>query len=208
LWFPSHDQRARKFGDLESRIEAMTKPKDAEPEIDIFADPNAYTESIKNQLQSHQSSFDQKMRHATLTMSLQMAQMMNPEEFPKAYEAFTAAANSGNQAVQARVFNSPNQGLELISWYRETEALKEFGTDPTAYRQKTADELLKDPGFLQKAFETYQAQATGQQGQLAPNTTIDLPPSLKTMPGTAASSEGAGQEHLTEEQRFAKAAGA
>jgi len=202
-------QTQHQMSELQKQIEALKAPKQ-EP-VNLFDDPDRFVGDVEQRLAAQAETFGKQLRTMRLEQNLALANLRHSDVFPKAYEAFTAAVEGGDKAVAARVFNAADPGGTIVAWHREQETLREIGTDPSTYKQKLLEDALSDPVYLAKALERAKAQASrqpapqGQQpGQPAarPNVNIQLPPSLRTMPGAAAASDGAGIEHLSEAELF------
>jgi hypothetical protein len=74
-----------------------------------------------------------------------------------------------------RIMESPHPYGALVEWHKREQAMKEFGSDPNAYREKLSASLLDDPAFLAKALERAQAQARGAQQPPVVTRTKSLP---------------------------------
>lgn len=200
----------RQLRELQTQIQQLTAPKQ-EP-VDPLADPDRFVGTIEERLAAERNAFQTELRKMRLENNLALTASLHKDTFPKAYEAFTQQVEGQNdRALAARVFGSSDPGGAMVSWFRERETLREIGDDPSAYRQKALEEALKDPAFLARALEAAKAQATGQPaptGQAAPaaqsrpNTVTRLPPSLRSTPGSAASGDGSGLQHMSEEELF------
>jgi hypothetical protein len=203
------EQSQRQIEAIQKELDALKAPK-KEP-VNLFEQPDAFVGSIEQRLTDWEKNWDARERRLRLEQNLAIAAVIHKDEFQPAYDAFVKAAEN-DPGVRSRVFSSTDPGGAIVAWHREQRTLSEIGTDPTAYVQKKLDEALKDPAFLAKALEAARAQASGQPapsqapapGQPAPrpNNVTQLPPSLRTMPGTAASSDGTGIQHMSEEDLF------
>jgi len=183
-------------------------PKQTEP-IDLFGDngPERLLGTVEERFAQQQAAFQRELRNVRLESNFAMTHQLNPDVFPVAYQAFEQAINSGDRVVGARVFNSANPGAALVAWHKEQTAIKEIGGDVNAYRQRIIEEAKKDPAILAQFLEAARATASGQpaptgQPSPRPNTVTQLPPSLRSVPGTAASADGAGTQNLSEEELF------
>jgi len=183
-------------------------PKQPEP-VNLFEDPDAFVGTVEQKLAALEQNFQRQRRQDRLEMNLALTNRLHPEEFPVALEEFYREADR-NPALKHRVFSVTDHGAEILAWHREQKTLKEIGGDPTSYVQRKLDEALKDPAFLAKALEAARAQAGGQpvvsptpaQPAARPNTVTQLPPSLRSVPGAAASSQSTGVETLNDEELF------
>lgn len=67
------------------------------------------------------------------------------------------------QALHQSVMQHRRPYVELMRLYAEDRQRAEIGPDLNAYRQRYADELLKDPAFLGRALEAHRSMATPVQ---------------------------------------------
>jgi hypothetical protein len=182
-----------------AQLQRAQAPAQAPQAPDPVIDPAAYTKYVQDTLRQE---FQQQAFNDRLNMNLEMTHMRHGEKFEKAYEAVLTAAQRGDQAIVRHFTSQPNPGEAMVRWYTNNEVLREVGPDPSAYKQKTRDELLKDPEFLAQAVEAHRRLATG--GGQPQNTVVRLPPSLSKATG---SSEQGSQTHTdgSEAQLFAYA---
>jgi hypothetical protein len=152
----------QELSQLRQQMQALQQPR--EP-IDIFANPEAYTQSIEQQM-------GEKLRAMEANFSLRLAHNKHGEVFT---EAFNEVMQRPLQdPMRQQVINSPDPGETLVTLYQRERTFKEVGNDPTAYKSKILEEALKDPQFLAKAMQTARQTAGAQPT----NNKIDLPPSL------------------------------
>jgi hypothetical protein len=152
----------QQLAQLQQQMQAMQQPK--EP-IDIFANPEAYTQSIEQQM-------GEKLRAMEANFSLRLAHNKHGDVFT---EAFNEVMQRPLQdPMRQQVINSPDPGETLVSLYQRERTYKEVGTDPIAYKAKVLEDALKDPQFLAKAMQSARQTA----GASPTNNKIDLPPSL------------------------------
>jgi len=205
------EQAQRESAELKRRLDELTKPKQ-EP-VNLFENPEGFVGSVEERLARERDSFQGELRKIRLENNLAISAIVYKEDFPPAYEAFVKAVEGGDRATATRVFNSADPGGSIVAWHRERKTLDEIGNDPASYVQKKLDEALNDPEFLAKALERAKAQATGQPAAqpgapaARPNLKTQLPPSLRTMPGAAAASDGTGIQHMSEDELFNAALG-
>jgi hypothetical protein len=147
---------------LQQQLQQYQQPK--EP-IDIFADPQAYTQSIEQ-------TMTERMRAMEGNFSLRLAAYKHGDTFTEAFQ--DVMARPFNDPMRQQVINSPDPGETLVQLYQRERTIKEVGTDPTAYKSRVLEEALKDPEFLAKAMQSARATASAQPTQ----NKIDLPPSL------------------------------
>jgi hypothetical protein len=153
----------QELSQLRQQMQALQQPR--EP-IDIFANPEAYTQSVEQQM-------TEKLRAMEANFSLRLAHNKHGEVFTEAFEE--VMQRPLQDPMRQQVINSSDPGETLVSLYQRERTLKEVGTDPAAYKAKILDDALKDPQFLAQAMQTAR-QTAGAQPK--PNNKIDLPPSL------------------------------
>lgn len=168
------DALKAEMAQLRQQMQQQPKPEAKQEEIDPLIDPQGFAKRM-------QDSFDKRLQEIQLNNNLAIAHVKHGEKFEKAYNAFLQAAQQGDRATYQSVMQSPNPGEAMVRWHMNQEALKEFGPDPSAYKQKLQDELLKNPDFLAKAVEAARASAGAQPKQ---NTVTQLPPSLSRATGS------------------------
>jgi hypothetical protein len=191
------------------QLQNPPKPQEQTPVPNLFEDPDAFVGTVEQKLAALEQNFQRQRRQDRLEMNLALTNRLHPEEFPVALEEFYREADR-NPALKHRVFSVTDHGAEILAWHREQKTLKEIGNDPQSYVQRKLDEALKDPAFLAKALEAARAQAGGQpvvsptpaQPAARPNTVTQLPPSLRSVPGAAASSQSTGVETLNDAELF------
>ncbi|MET0708707.1 MAG: hypothetical protein ABWY82_17975 [Tardiphaga sp.] len=145
---------------------------------DPFEQPAEYAQALRAQFEQERERLWQQFEQREIQRSLQRADRAYGEEFKKAYLAFDA--QRGNNVLLDRVRNAFDQGDEILSWYREREALREIGPDPKAYLKTHEDKLLDDEAFKQRALERWRAKATPTK----PSNVTSLP-NLARAPGSS-----------------------
>jgi hypothetical protein len=160
----------REREELRRQIAAIQRQQKApEPQAtpDIFADPDAYTAHITQQV-------NQTVATMQLNFDLQLAEVKHGETFTKAYDAFVQAVGNPaapNPTLYHSVMNSRSPGSAIVDWYKRESVIREVGQDPAAYRQKLQDELLKDDAFLAKVIEQVNGRAAAPSGSRPTNVT-------------------------------------
>jgi hypothetical protein len=152
----------QELSQLRQQMQALQQPR--EP-IDIFANPEAYTQSIEQQM-------GEKLRAMEANFSLRLAHNKHGEIFTEAFQE--VMQRPLQDPMRQQVINSSDPGETLVSLYQREKVVKEVGPDPIAYKSKILEEALKDPQFLAKAMQTARQTAGAQPT----NNKIDLPPSL------------------------------
>jgi hypothetical protein len=163
------------------------KPADAPP--DLFENPTAFAEFLRNGVKSELAAMQQQMREDRINASMESAKTRHGDTFVKAFTALQTVARDGSpdgRALAQRLTASPNPGEAVVAWHKRTETLREVGDDPTAYKAKIADDtrksLMADPDFRKQLLDNLRAEAmTGDNGNA--RTTTRLPASLNRAAG-------------------------
>jgi hypothetical protein len=156
--------------EFQRRLTASEKPAAPQPDVpDPLLDPKGYQDYIERR-------FEDRLVAERREFSLQSARKVYGEEFDQAYNA---AKQLVDPALQARMQRSSDCGETLIAWYRELKVRAEVGNDPAAYKKRIIEEnrkaLLEDPEFRKTAMEAWRDGAPSQTNG-RPN--IQLAPSL------------------------------
>ena len=149
-------------------------------------DPAGYTKFVQDGLRAE---FSEREARNNLNFNLEMSHMRHGERFEKAFEALTIEGQRGNQALVRHLVSQANPGEAIVRWHTQNEVLREVGPDPSAYKQKTREQLLNDPEFRAQAEAHWREQAMG--GQQKPNTVVRMPPSLSKATGSSQAPETA-----------------
>jgi hypothetical protein len=163
-----------------AQLQRAQAPVQEVPIPDPIIDTPGFYNRVRDDMRRE---FSQQQAADRLNMNLEMTHMRHGEKFEKAYEAVLMQAQRGDQRLVAHFTSQPNPGEAMVRWYTQNEVMREVGNDIPAFRQKTRDELLKDPEFLAQAFEAHRRFATG--GSQPQNTVVRLPPSLSKATGTS-----------------------
>ena len=157
--------------EFQRRLQAQPKP-DApkeEDEPDPLLHPKEYRQYMERRM-------DERLLNERREFSLQQAHKVYKEEFVQAY---TAAQQLADPALNARMQRSGDPGETLIQWFREKKIQAEVGGDPEAYKKRIIEEdrkaRLNDPEFRKVAMETWRGEAPSQTNG-RPN--VQLAPSL------------------------------
>jgi len=182
------DQMRTEFARMQAQIAQFQRAQQAQqapPPPDPVLDPQGFARQVREEMRAE---FFQQQASDRLTMNLEMAHLRHGDKFEKAYEALIVEGQRGNSQLVRHFVAQPNPGEAIVRWHTQNELLREVGADLPAYKQKTRDELLKDPEFLAQAVEAHHRLATGGQSQ--PNTVVKLPPSLSKATGNAEQPSG------------------
>lgn len=171
----------QQFDTLQRELAELRKPK-AEP-VDFFQDPN---KAFEQQLSPFQEELAQVRRTALLNSSKALNIAIHGFPAVKEMEAAVEKAfQSGDHEMgilSQRMSKSDDPIGIAMDWYKTQKLVQETGGDPAKYREKVADELLKDPAFQKRMVEMLK----GQAGQTPP--VIQMPPSLNRAPGSGVTS--------------------
>ena len=171
----------------QARQAQVDRDKAPPQENDPLLDPAGYTNRLRQE-------FRNELAIERLNMNLEMSHMRHGEKFEKAYEALITEGQRGNRALINHLTAQANPGEAIVRWFTQNEVLREVGPDPAAYKQKTREELLNDPEFLQLAEQRLRERAMGGpvtgNGQPRPNTVVKLPPTLSKAAGSSGDPDG------------------
>ncbi|MGF6434334.1 hypothetical protein [Bradyrhizobium elkanii] len=151
----------------QQRPQEQAKPEKAKP--DPLIDPDGYERYLEEK-------FDARQLATHRENSLRLAARTYKEEFQEAYHA---AQQKVDPALNAMMQSSDDPGETLIQWHRQQKTMQEVGHDPKAWLEKQIEERMKDPAFLAKAVEL--ARGIAQQrpsGQNNGRPKVELPPSM------------------------------
>lgn len=149
----------------------LAKQQQGEQQPAIWDDPDRY---VDRRLDQRVAPVMDRLTQTVLALSERQARKEHGNVVDKALDAMNAAYHGGDpeaQAAYSRIMNSPDPYGDLVVWHKRTEVIR----DPNAYRQRTADELLKDPAFLQRAIEAHRAAASTNPVTSRPNAAASLP---------------------------------
>jgi hypothetical protein len=149
-----------------------------EPERpDMFADPEGWAAAQRAEIEASVAA-----RH--INASLTDAREEHGEKFDQAYQDLIRAGQSGDRQSVQQVWDSPNPGRALMRWHNRQQVIRDVGTDPSAYRNKVAQDLMRDPEFRRQMVETLRDDAMNGDGG-RPRTRTRLPASLNGASGGA-----------------------
>jgi hypothetical protein len=169
---------------IQMQIQMQNRPmqqQEAAPEVDIFADPQGFVQTIR-------SEYQRELQALRLENSLERADQRHGDVFRRAYDAFTNhITNTRDQATYQRVMMSGDPGKSLVDWYNHEELSKQLGgSDLQSFLEKQKQEWMKDPAYQAQVIEAFKAT---QQAQ--PTTKVtNLPPSLSKAPAGQSAHDG------------------
>lgn len=144
---------------------------------DMFSDPEGWEKTVRSEIEN-------TITTRYVNASLSEAHEEHGEKFQQAFQALTSLdpRDPTNRATVEQIYNSPNPGRSVMRWHQRQQVLRDVGSDPQAYRNKVAQELMQDPEFRQQFLENMRGDAmNGNRGQ--PRTRVRLPASLNGASG-------------------------
>jgi hypothetical protein len=186
---------------MQEQLSKLNAPKQ-EP-VDFFADPD---KAISQHLSPIEQRLERAMQDMTLRVSRTAAIAQHGVDAVAEMEKSIADAMAKNNpemaqlAAQMRASDDP-AGIAM-AWHKRTKLMEATGGDLDGYKSRLAEDLLKDPKFLEKALETARAQAGAQQSR----TVINLPPSLNRTPGSG-NSQSSDDGDMSDQALFKHAMG-
>jgi hypothetical protein len=157
---------------------------------DPLEDPEGFAKWTNDAIASGIAQAQRATEERLFNASMSQAESAHGESFRKALDALKEAAPR-DRALAVSIRQSPNPGEFLMQWHKRSEAMREIGSDPAAYRARVAEEarnaLRNDPDFKRELLESLRDEAaTGNNGK--PRSTFRAPPSLAgTMGGNTRS---------------------
>jgi hypothetical protein len=163
---------------------------------DMFMDPDGYSSFVQQQIAARVAEVTQNLDLRETQRAFRRAEAQHGAEWPKAWQAFNAAASNSPPLQQAFLQVDPaDRGEEIVKWWQQQEVAREVGGDPKAYQEKLKQQLLADPEFIAQAVAAAQAQAGGSQSR---NVTR-LPPSLNHRTGAGARTRAGAVDYGTDQ---------
>jgi hypothetical protein len=172
----TRELRAR-LENLERNQRQPPQPQQQPERPDMFADPEGFERQLRADITA-----DFAARH--VNASLTDAREEHGEKFDQAYQDLIRAGQSGDRQTVQQVWDSPNPGRALMRWHNRQQVIRDVGTDPSAYRNKIAQDLMRDPEFRRQMVETLRDDAMNGDGG-RPRTRTRLPASLNGASGGA-----------------------
>lgn len=159
------------------QMQQRPPPQEQANKPDLFSDPDAWAANQRAEIAREFSA-----RHVNSSMA--DAHEEHGQEFEAAYRALTSLnpSDPSARAMVQRIYDAPNPGRAIMRWYGEQKLLQEVGSDPNAYRQKVAKEIMSDPEFRKQFISELRGEAQrGDNGR--PRTTTRFPKSLNEASG-------------------------
>lgn len=171
-------------GFLRGQQRPQEEPKPAEP-TDWFVDPDGrLNQSFQKFTAETISPLQKQLMETNEYWSRKNAERdYGPDTVSAAYQWVQTQVNAGDQAAYAvlqRSLQSRDPYGLIVSEYQQRQAIKEVGTDPNAWFEKTLEQKLADPTFQQKIAQKLGPAPTGRA---APLVSI---PSINRASGSAA----------------------
>jgi hypothetical protein len=132
-----------------AELERQFQPVEEIP--DILVEPERFAQTIEQRL-------TEQFERRFVNSSMGRAHRAHGEQFEAAYRDL---ATYGDPVAKHRVLQSDDPGEALLEWHRRETTLAAIGSDPRAFRDRLADELLSDPDFRKRAIENWRAEAAG-----------------------------------------------
>ena len=199
------DEARRYVEQLARQVEALQRPREAPKPPDPWLDPQGHADFIARQ---QTAPLERQLELQRDGFSRMMAvEKYGEEPVAQAFSALeTAVRLDPAMRLQAQqIWQASHPYGALMSWHRREQAMKEFGSDPAAYKARLRDEFLKDPEFRKAVVEAIKAETMPAGNGSRPQSVTRLPPSLSRAP-SAASPNGAGDlVPLTDAELFREA---
>lgn len=181
----------RELQAMNRRLDDLSKPKAERP--DIWADPQAFVnQSLRDQIDPVQKQQEAIVDRFSRLLAVQ--QYTKPVVEAAFAELETAVRTDPAMRLEAqRIWQQEHPYGALVDWHKQRQALKEFGSDPNAYKAKVKDELMKDPEFRAAIIAAVKAESSNGQQNLngsRPNNVTRLPPSLGRVASAAPNNMG------------------
>jgi len=155
----------QRLNEYQRQLEAQQKPE--EP-IDIFANPEAYQQTIEQRIGNMQ-------RQMEGNFSLRLARATHRDVFDEAWSEMVNRTQSGDDSMRQQVLQSSDPGETLVALYRQAKTFKEVEGDPNAWLEAKKQEWLNDPEVQAQLLQN--ARQTASTNPQARNN-VKLPPSL------------------------------
>lgn len=168
----------RAIAEIQRHQQAAQQQRQPQGPPDQFQDPEGYTNWIRQDRQALQQTVEQHIQALKLDWDERFARMQHGDLYDEAQKAFLEEAGPNgfgglkNPALVAQVMASQSPNSAVVDWYKREKTLKEFGSDPSAYKQKLRQELLADEAFRSEVIEAIKSGVSAQpQGQRPQNVT-------------------------------------
>lgn len=156
-------QLQRQQAELQAQLQQLQQAQQQPQQVpDMYEDPTGYQNYQNNQFQSRDDQITQ------LQQALQQQSMQNTSYARHGYDKVSTAWNAAleaeksNPAIAARIANSQNPWDEAVKWHEETQIHQQIGEGGIdGFRQRTRDELMKDPEFRKQVLASLQEEAGG-----------------------------------------------
>ncbi len=169
---------------------------------DLFEAPSAFVqEEVKPLLDPVQQRISNITEHYSLQNALRVHGNDKVLEARKALERAMGARDSEAWSVYNRAMASIDPYGEILNWHVGKQVISTVGSDLGAYRQKIADELLKDPEFQKKVFEA----ARGQAQSNGANVNRPVVPKLPSIGKVGAAAIPEGDDNASDDELFQSA---
>jgi hypothetical protein len=141
------DKRQRAERELEAMRRQYAKPPEPPPAPDMFADPEGFKEHVLQAARAEAEAVRREAQQYRFDTSVALAQQQWPD-YAEAEQAFLAVAQA-NPALGEQMARDPHPAAFAYRLGKQALALREYGPDPAAYREK----LVDDDALLQQMLE-------------------------------------------------------
>lgn len=166
------------------QLQQQLNQQQQKPVPDIFENPDEWQSHYISQQQQQMEQFqkDQQEKMAQLE-----AYTLHGVEQVNAAKEAAFKANQSNPAVSARILSASNPFSEMVNWHKEQQVYEQIGEGGIgAFRDRTRQELMKDPEFRKQVI----AELKGEAGGVATPQTPTSIPSLNGAPRVSTPSNG------------------
>ncbi|MGX7706318.1 hypothetical protein [Methylobacterium sp. Gmos1] len=198
-WRQEQEQQARQRAEEEAARNAEFNWEDPRTTIDQRArmlagqEVRQHVDPVRQQLEAFQQAQHQALIY---NARLVATSVLGADKVAAAEKAFNEASQAGliDPIEHRRINSSPNPFEAAVKWHERTRTLEQIGSGGLeGYQQKLREEWLKDPAFLQQAFEAHRQMATPVQTGV-PGGRASSPSNVTRMPSlnraTAAADDG------------------
>ena len=171
-------QERNKVAQFEAQVQQLQtqlNQHQQKPAPDMFEKPDEWQQHIQGDYQQQIQTFQQEQ--AKQMARLEAMTIHGADTVQTAMEA-AIKAEASNPSLGARIAGSPNPYTEAVNWHKESQVHEQIGEGGIdAFRERTREELMKDPEFRKQVVESLRGEAGG-----VGNTTTQTIPSLNNAP--------------------------
>lgn len=141
------DKRQRAERELEALRRQYAKPPEPPPAPDMFADPEGFREHLRQEMRAEAEAARREAQQYRFDWSVAQAEQQWPD-YREAEQAFLEVAQA-NPALGEQMAREPHPAAFAYKLGKQALALREYGPDPAAYKQK----LLDDDALLEQMLQ-------------------------------------------------------